>query len=390
MLFSGWLLYFSFGLIYTAVAPLVSPIMQELRLTYTQMGAITGAWQLVYIFSAQPLGLMVDRLGIRHSLLLGAVIMPVSSILRGFSYSFEGLLASVALFGLGGPLISVGTTKLVSVWFTGRERSIASGINASAPSAGSIAALGLTNSLALPLVGSWRGVFFIYGLVGFATALVWYLESKKNPPQGSEGFDKGGRADRSPISQLLKNRTIWSIIAIGIVYFLTTHSLQNWLPSILSMKGFSTVQAGYATSLMTLSGILGGLIVPRFMVRPRRMKLVIASILAISGASILITGLGTGLDLWFAIVTAGFFTRSLMPILTVTLMNMPEIGPQRMGAIGGLFFSMGEIGGFTGPFMMGYLRDTTNSFQAGTLFLAVVTWISVSFTSVLRTRAVSK
>jgi cyanate permease len=239
-------------------------------------------------------------------------------------------------------------------------------------------------------VGSWRGVFFIYGLVGFATALVWYLESKKTPPQGSEGFDKGGRADRSPISQLLKNRTIWSIIAIGIVYFLTTHSLQNWLPSILSMKGFSTVQAGYATSLMTLSGILGGLIVPRFLVRPRRMNLVIASILAISGASILITGLGTGLDLWFAIVTAGFFTRSLMPILTVTLMNMPEIGPQRMGAIGGLFFSMGEIGGFTGPFIMGYLRDTTNSFQAGTLFLAVVTWISVSFTSVLRTRPVSE
>jgi len=392
MLFSGWLLYFSFGLIYTAVAPLISPIMQELHLTYTQMGAVTGAWQLVYIFSAQPLGLMVDRLGVRRSLLLGAVIMPVSSILRGFSYSFEGLLASVALFGLGGPLISVGTTKLVSVWFTGRERSIASGINASAPSAGSIAALGLTNSLTLPFVGSWRGVFFVYGLVGCATAPVWFLESNRAPTQGSETYDEGGRAseDRGPISQLLKNRTIWSIVAIGIVYFLTTHSLQNWLPSILSMKGFSSVLAGYATSLMTLSGILGGLIVPRFVVRPRRMSLIIASILAISGASILMAGLGTGLGLWFGIVAAGFFTRSLMPILTVTLMNMPEIGPERMGVIGGLFFSMGEIGGFTGPFMMGYLRDATNSFQAGTLFLTVVTWISVSFTSLLRTRPAAK
>jgi cyanate permease len=388
----GWLLYFSFGLIYTAVAPLVSPIMQELHITYTQMGAVTGAWQLVYIFSAQPLGLMVDRLGVRRSLLLGAVIMPISSILRGFSYSFEGLLASVALFGLGGPLVSVGTTKLVSVWFTGRERSIASGINASAPSAGSIAALGLTNSVTLPFVGSWRGVFFVYGLVGFATALVWFLESRRTTTQGSETYDEGGRAsaDHSPISQLLKNRTIWSIVAIGIVYFLTTHSLQNWLPSILSMKGFSSVLAGYATSLMTLSGILGGLIVPRFVVRPRRMNLIIASLLTISGASILMAGLGTGLGLWFGIVAAGFFTRSLMPILTVTLMNMPEIGPERMGVIGGLFFSMGEIGGFTGPFMMGFLRDATNSFQAGMLFLTVVTWISVSFTSLLRTRPASK
>ena len=229
MLFSGWLIYFFFGLIYTAVAPLVSPIMQELHLTYTQMGAVTGAWQLVYIFSAQPMGLMVDRLGVRRSLLLGALIMSVSSILRSFSSSFEGLLASMALFGLGGPLVSVGTTKLISVWFTGRERSIASGINASAPSAGSIVALGLTNSLALPFVGSWRGVFFVYGLVGFTTALVWFLESKRTPSEGSESREEGVRSpsERSPIGQLLKNRTIWSIVAIGIVYFLTTHSLQN-------------------------------------------------------------------------------------------------------------------------------------------------------------------
>lgn len=384
MLFSGWVIYFSFGLIYTAVAPLVSPIMQELHLTYTQMGVVTGAWQLVYIFSAQPMGLMVDRLGVRRSLLLGALIMPVSSILRSFSSSFEGLLASVALFGLGGPLVSVGTTKLISVWFTGRERSIASGINASAPSAGSIAALGLTNSLALPFVGSWRGVFFVYG--------ARFLESKRTPSEGSESREEEVRSpsERSPIGQLLKNRTIWSIVAIGIVYFLTTHSLQNWLTSILSMKGFSSVQAGYATSLMILSGILGGLMVPRFLFRPNRMNLIIATILAISGASILMTGLGTGLGLWFGIVAAGFFTRSLMPILIVTLMNMSEIGPGRMGVIGGLFFSMGEIGGFTGPFMMGYLRDVTNSFQVGILFLTVVTWISVSFTSLLRTRPESK
>jgi nitrate/nitrite transporter NarK len=120
------------------------------------------------------------------------------------------------------------------------------------------------------------------------------------------------------------------------------------------------------------------------------MNLIIATILAISGASILMTGLGTGLGLWFGIVAAGFFTRSLMPILIVTLMNMSEIGPGRMGVIGGLFFSMGAIGGFPGPFMMGYLRDVTNSFQVGILFLTVVTWISVSFTSLLRTRPESK
>ena len=75
----GWLIYFSFGLINTAIAPLVAPIMSDLGLSYTQMGVITGAWQLIYIFTAQPLGLMIDRLGVYRSLLLGP--HPIKSVI---------------------------------------------------------------------------------------------------------------------------------------------------------------------------------------------------------------------------------------------------------------------------------------------------------------------
>lgn len=32
------------------------------------------------------------------------------------------------------------------------------------------------------------------------------------------------------------------------------------------------------------------------------------------------------------------------------------------GTVGGVFFSIGEVGGFPGPFLMGYLRDATGSF----------------------------
>jgi MFS-type transporter involved in bile tolerance (Atg22 family) len=44
-----------------------------------------------------------------------------------------------------------------------------------------------------------------------------------------------------------------------------------------------------------------------------------------------------------------------------------------MGAVGGLFFSLGEIGGFLGPFMMGYMRDLTGSFLFGIYSLTVIT-----------------
>jgi len=80
----GWLIYFSFGLINTAIAPLVTPIMGDLGISYTQMGVITGAWQLIYIFTAQPLGVMIDRLGVYRTLLLGVVVISTSSLIKTY------------------------------------------------------------------------------------------------------------------------------------------------------------------------------------------------------------------------------------------------------------------------------------------------------------------
>ncbi len=389
MLAVGWLTYFSFGLTYTATAPLVTPIMSELNLTYAQMGAITGAWQLVYIFSAQPLGLLVDRIGVYRSLLLGTSVMAASSILRSFTTTFEGLFASVAFFGMGGPLISIGTPKLVSLWFSGRERGTASGINASGSSIGSVAALGLTNSIVLPLVGHWRNVFLYYGFFGFFVALVWLLLGRRKTSSSHEDTVSGrqdGRLRRSGAGDVLRRRGVWLIVVIGVTFFLTSHGLQNWLPRILELGGFSSVGAGYATSLVTLAGIIGTICLPPFVNRSKSRRVLIASVLFVSGFSILLIGLGEGFFLWGAMLSAGFFTRSLLPILTMMLMDMPGVGSERMGTVGGLFFSVGEIGGFLGPFSVGYLKDATGSFLPGILLLAAATCAATAAAALLPRR----
>jgi len=386
MLTLGWLIYFSFGLINTAIAPLVAPIMGDLGLTYTQMGVIAGAWQLLYIFSAQPLGLAIDRLGAHRSLFLGAAVVSASSMLRFHATGFGDLFAYVALFGLGGPLISIGTSKLVSTWFSGEERGTASGINASGSAIGSMAALALTNSLVLPLTGGWRNVFQAYGVFGFSVALIWLVLGGRSPAAGlgptepSEHRRSGGA-----VRELLGHREIWLVVGIGVVFFLANHALQNWLPRMLELKGMSPADAGYATSLMALTGILGSLVVPRLAYRAASMRSTIAAVILLSGASILLIGAGGGPALLAGIASTGFFNRALLPVLMVALMEMPEVGAERMGTAGGLFFSVGEIGGFMGPFLMGYLKDLTGSFLAGILFLAVVTEASIIAAFFIRT-----
>ena len=77
-----WLLYVAFGLVQRAIAPLVTPILADLDLSYTQMGFILGSWQLTYIAAAIVAGTLIDRWGIRRSLLAGAIFLGLSSALR--------------------------------------------------------------------------------------------------------------------------------------------------------------------------------------------------------------------------------------------------------------------------------------------------------------------
>jgi len=60
-------------------------------------------------------------------------------------------------------------------------------------------------------------------------------------------------------------------------------------------------------------------------------------------------------------------------VLIMVLMDLPQVGPVRMGSAGGLFFTTGEVGGVLGPLLLGVISDVTGGFGASLLMLAMVT-----------------
>ena len=50
-------------------------------------------------------------------------------------------------------------------------------------------------------------------------------------------------------------------------------------------------------------------------------------------------------------------------------MGDKNIAISDIGAATGLFFAVGEIGGFSGPYVIGWVADTTEGFAAATLVL---------------------
>ena len=124
IIFGLWLIYFCFGYSVSSIAPIVPYITHDLNISYKQMGLILGAWQFTYMFFALPAGFILDRYGLKVSIFLAALIITLSLISRGLSNNFYHMWLAVALFGIGGPLISVGVPKVSSLWKDEKSRTI--------------------------------------------------------------------------------------------------------------------------------------------------------------------------------------------------------------------------------------------------------------------------
>ena len=362
------LLYLAFGSINRSIAPLVTPIIRDLHLSYTEMGLILGSWQLTYILVAIIAGRILDKWGVRKSLMAGTLTIALSEVLRFFPKGFEGMLGCLALFGAGGSMISIGVPKAVSLWFKGKRRGTALGICMANSWVGAILTLALTNSLVMPLVAySWRTTFLLYGLLTGAIALVWWFLSKETSlPRSDE--DAG---IMQVFARLTRIRSVQIVVITGLLTFVVIHGFSQWLPKILEMKGLSPASASLAASVPYAAGIPSLLLIPSLIPPRRRGHYVAVSSLFNLLALVLVTT-SSGIAQFIGLILYGFITISIVPMLTLFLMDIPEVGSRYMGSAGGMFFCISEIGGFTGPSIMGFLVDATGTFYSSVFLLAAV------------------
>ena len=357
--------YVSFGLAIGVMAPLVDEISSDLSLSRSAMGSILGAWALIYVFTAVPGGAVVDRLGLRWSLLVGSLTITASLLLRSMANGPVSLFAAVAVFGIGGPLVSIATPKLVASLFDADERRLPTGLGVSSPALGTAIALAVTNPVLLPAFdGNWRPVLVVMAAVSFLTTLGWLYASRAitHVEQGAT------RTDRSTIARLLKLRSMRTILAITLFSFFFSHALSNWLPEILADTGQSDNAAGYLSAISVTVGIVGSLSIARLVPSPRR-PLALVVIFVVAG--LMVAGIGSlpFVLLLVALALLGFARAGIIPLLFLEIMGDKNIAVSDIGAATGLFFAVGEIGGFSGPYVIGWVADTTEGFAAATLVL---------------------
>jgi len=366
MLGGVWLLYFAFALAIASMAPLVYRLMADLGMHRGEMGTVLAAWQLTYIFCSVPCGGLLDRFGPRRMMFASVLVIAVSVALRGVASDYVTLLLAVMVFGLGGPLISSGAPKVVSLWFTGKERGLAMGIYFTGNATGGIVAVALTNSVFLPAIGGdWRDLMSGYALFIILVGVIWLGISAHPASRDMEAKLKAEDKRRSMdvFLELVRDPVVRLVLLMGLFILFYNHGMNHWLPDLLRSYGMTPSEAGYWAAIPTLFGMVASLSLPRMATPDKRFAILLGLFVCAAVATVMIWA-ASGPLLAAGLVLQGMCRGAMTSISILLLIESGDGNTSRVGAASGLYFSVGEVGGVLGPMSMGALAHATGDFDA--------------------------
>jgi MFS family permease len=153
-----------------SVAVLERVLEAEFAVGATMIGTLTGALFLAYSVSQVPLGVLIDRIGPRRTLGLGAALMVAGTVGFSMARSPWQLVAARVLMGVGAAPIFASIMSVVAEAVPPQRFSAWSGVVMGIGRSGVILAAAPLAALVVWL--DWRGAFLLLaglaGLGGFA------------------------------------------------------------------------------------------------------------------------------------------------------------------------------------------------------------------------------
>lgn len=160
-------------------------------------------------------------------------------------------------------------------------------------------------------------------------------------------------------------------LVLGLGTFFVNHGLSGWLPNVLEEdSGLSATAASTWVAVAGAVGIVASLTLPRLASAERR-SAVLSGVMGVMAISLLIMAVApTAVDV-VASLSLGV-RAALIPLVIVGLMEAEGVTPANMGTANGLWFSVAEVGGASGPLAVGAIGDTDAGFAGSLVVLAAV------------------
>src|ERR1043166_5850584 len=362
---------------------------QELRITSAQYGFLTGIFFWGYFLFEIPSNLILHKMGARLWIARILVTWGVIAMLGGLVHSVSQLYVVRFLLGVAEAGFFPGIVLYLTYWFRQREQA--------QMVARFLTGLPVAPILVAPLsgvildhvhwlgIGSWRWLLVVEGIPAIGCGfLVWSLLPSR-PAEApfllpgekrwiaeelqEEERSKSGNHQGTAL-HTLTNPRVWHLACISFTYLIGLYAMSFWMPQAVKQlaRDSSNTLLGVLVMVPHLVGVVAMILVSRSSDRTLERRYH-AAVPLIAGAVALMllntaSSVGVTLALW-SVIAAGIYSF-LGPFW-----SLPSEFLSGLSAAAGiaLINSIGNLGGFVGPSVIGVLTKRSGGMYLGLRFV---------------------
>ncbi len=376
---------------YDALSPLADVLKQQLGFSDSNIGLLQAIYSFPNIFTVVIGGLIIDRLGLRKSLMIFGVLSLIGPAITAASSHLWSMAAGRLIFGMGAESLNVAAITALGRWFKGKELSFAFGLNLTASRLGSFLALN-SPTWARGAFAYWRWPFLIS--VAFAALCVigaivyWFMEV-----HAERKYDLGKvSTDKVVFSDLFNfGVAYWYIVALCVVFYSAIFPFQTFaVKFFMEAHGTSRELGGFLSSLLTLFSMVGtplfGLLVDR--IGKRSLLMTLGSLLLIPVFLIMAY---TRVNLYIPMAMMGIAFSLIPAVMWPSVAYI--VDQSKLGTAYGLMTMIQNVGLFGFNLLIGWANDyghadasNPGGYHLGMWIFSTLGFLGVFFSILLRQR----
>ena len=371
---------------------------RALGLTARQFGLAAGLSVASYSLLEVPSNLFMQKVGARLWLSRIMITWGLAAGAGALVIGPYSLALSRLVLGAAEAGFFPGVLLYLSTWFPSRYRTrvfawFLLGIPLSSvvggPAAGFL--LGMNGDLHL---AGWQWIYIAEGVPAVVLGILtwcllvddprdakWLTPDERQALLEALGNERRTRVQHD-LMAALKDARVLILTVIQFGFTLGTYGIGIWLPLILKQHHLTNLRIGLLSVPPYLAASIAMLLWARFADRADTRILNLTVSCALAAAGLIGAALSPGLTPQLGGLTVALIGATSARAIFWAIPPRFLIGA---AAAGGLAFinSIGTLGGFFGPFLMGWLKDLTGSFDTGLALMAVIVLISAGFAALL-------
>ena len=353
---------------------------------------------------------MLHKLGARIWIARILVSWGIVAILTGFVRSATHLYFLRFLLGVAEAGFVPGMYLYLTYWFPQRQLAHAIALFNSAPAIASVVGAPISGVILDHIhwlgFSSWRWLLILEGVPAIVGGIVTYFllpsrptEAKFLTPQERNHLaaelrlQEQGKVPKDPITvgQALAHTRVWHLIAIYFTAMVSLNTMTFWMPQLLKTfsSQYSNTTVGVLVMIPYVAAVTAMIFVSRSSDRALERRYHAAVPVMIAAIALVLLSTTNGSSAFISVILWCFVAAGVYSLLP-PFWSMPTEFLSGFSAAAGIAFinSVGNIGGFFGPYVMGVINKQTGSFRGGLVVASVSLFTSAMLILALRKRIV--